>query len=65
MGDYRRDIVWKANKFTFEVDLEEFLSHCPNMTGEDDMRDLCEKKKCPMYAEYCVSIEPAEDSVNG
>jgi len=53
-----RKISWCANQFLFERELEEFLSHCPNMIGEDDMRDLCEGK-CPAY-HWCISIEPSE-----
>ena len=53
-----REIRWQANKFLFEVELEKLLSHCPNMAGEDDMRDLCEGR-CPAY-HWCISIEPTE-----
>jgi len=55
-----RKISWLANKIMFESELEKFLSHCPNMTGEDDMRDIC-KGQCSLYEDFCVSIEPATE----
>jgi len=51
---------WFANMFEMENKIKEFLSHCGNMTGEDDMRDLCDDAECPLY-HYCISIEPAEE----
>ena len=53
-----REISWCANQLMFERELEAFLSHCPNMTEEDDLRDLC-NGKCPAH-HWCISIEPAE-----
>jgi len=60
MTNNHRLISWSANQFLFEMVLEKFLSHCPNMISEDDMRDLCDGK-CPAYY-WCISIEPAEES---
>ena len=47
---------WWTEHYLFTVELEKFLSHCPNMGGEDDRRDLC-GGRCAAYA-WCVSIEP-------
>ena len=47
-----------AAQIVFEKQIEELLSHCPNMTGEDDRRDLC-SHRCHAYY-WCVSLEPAE-----
>lgn len=55
----KRKLEWWTNKFTFIPELEKFLSYCPNMTGEDDLRDLCEGK-CPCYG-YCISVEPSTE----
>ena len=55
-----REVNWLANKVLFEERIEALLSHCPNMGGEDDMRDIC-KAWCPLYIYYCVSIEPNSD----
>lgn len=57
-----RRLSWEANQIVFEQELEEFLSHCPNMTGEDDLRDIC-KGRCPLYKHYCISIEPSEEDM--
>jgi len=54
-----REITWQANQYLFEQEVEKLLATCPNMMGEDDKRDLCEQKECPLYT-YCISIEPAE-----
>ena len=51
-----------ANKIVFEPEIEELLSHCPNMTGEDDLREFC-SHRCHAYY-WCVSLEPAEVAVN-
>ena len=56
-----RKVRWMAQKFMFEDEIEELLSHCPNMTGEDDLRDICEGN-CLLYELYCISIEPSFDS---
>ena len=63
-GLNKRDITWWSNKLMFDDELETFLSHCPNMCGEDDMRDICELR-CPLYKLYCVSIEPSPDTLDG
>jgi len=55
-----REVSWLAEKINFELELEKFLSHCPNMTGEDDRRDLCDGN-CDVYS-YCVSIEPSDEA---
>ena len=58
-----RDDSWWFNKIMFDEEIERFLSHCPNMCGEDDMRDIC-KIKCSLYKLYCISIEPSFDSLD-
>jgi len=55
----KREITWVGNQYSFEKELEQLLSTCPNMTEKDDKRDICEKRKCPMFT-YCISIEPSE-----
>jgi len=59
----KREVNWLANKVLFEERIEALLSHCPNMGGEDDMRDIC-KAWCPLYNHYCVSIEPNSNSID-
>ena len=52
--------TWLSNRIIFGVELEKFLSHCPNMVDEDDKRDICASTgMCPFY-ECCISIEPSE-----
>ena len=50
--------TFRANKIMFEQEIEEFLSYCPNMTGEDDLREFCHNRCAAYY--WCQSIEPAE-----
>ena len=45
-----------ANRIMFEPEIEERLSHCPNMTGDDDLREFCSNRCAAWY--WCVSIEP-------
>jgi hypothetical protein len=58
MSDPSRINSFLANKIVFEKRIEELLSHCPNMTGEDDLREFC-GNRCAAYY-WCHSIEPAE-----
>jgi len=58
-----RTVSWLANKIVFDEKIEKLLSHCPNMSGEDDMRDVC-KGLCILYEEYCISIEPSYDCLD-
>jgi len=36
MSMSNRLVSWLANKTIFEMELEKVLSHCPNMTDEDN-----------------------------
>ena len=58
-----RIISWWANRIMFDEKIEEMLAHCPNMTDEDDKRDICKEYCCPLYDRYCVSIEPSEEEM--
>jgi len=55
-----REVTWWGNKIMFDEEIEELLSHCPNMIEEDDRRDICDGH-CPLYELYCISIEPSEE----
>ena len=50
--------TFRANQIMFEQEIEEFLSHCPNMTGKDDLREFCHNRCAAYY--WCQSIVPAE-----
>lgn len=52
-------ITWQVEKMFIEAELEKLLSSCGNMMYED-RRSLCNAWGCPLYKNYCISIEPSE-----